>query len=458
MTPAPRRAERSASGPADFLQDFDLSSRQAIVVAVSGGSDSTALLYLARDWRERMAPSVRLVAATVDHGLRPESAAEAASVAALCTRLSIDHVILRWTGQKPATGLQAAAREARLRLLAGAAIRARTDVVLAGHTLDDQAETVAMRAGRGPGVGLAGMAPATLVDGGVWIVRPLLQTRREALRDFLRNRGVAWIDDPSNDNPAFERVRLRRSAPAIDPGQIAAASHARCDLAERAAALLDAHASTPSRGLVRLDPALFAAADRDAAVHAFRALLAALGGVEHLPDAARAAALFDRVRPPLRATLSRTVVDARRAGVFLHRESRGLPGPAEAADGMVWDGRFRLRLAGLPGPVVVPMGQVPMGRAPADGAPMPVDAVAPASLVRAALAAEPALDDGRAEAEGAMAPLDETSSPVAATRLALPWSRLLPSFDLPLARSVARAVGAPPFRSPPCHGHKAAKA
>lgn len=449
MTPAAVESGPGASGPADFLQRFDLSTRNTIVIAVSGGSDSTALLLLTRDWRERAAPSMRILAATVDHGLRPESAAEAEAVAALCARLGVNHVTLRWTGAKPATGLQAAAREARLRLLAEAAESAGSDVVLTGHTLDDQIETIAMRAGRGPGVGLAGMAPATLVDGRVWIVRPLLGTRRDALRAFLRGRGTGWIDDPSNENPAFERVRQRRLAPSVDPAKISAAAQERSDLAGRAAALLDRHATLPSRGLVRLDPAFVDAPDRDAAVHAFRALLAALGGAEHLPDLARSAALFGRLRAPCRATLSRAVADARRAGVFLHRESRGLPRPAAAADGAIWDGRFRVGVERPPGPLIEPAGRASSCATGAADGP-----AAPASLVRAALAAEPALQAGG----GAPVPLGAASVPVAATRLAMPWSRLLPSFDMPLAEAVARAVGAPGFKSPPCHGHKGAKA
>ncbi|HHZ09130.1 MAG TPA: tRNA lysidine(34) synthetase TilS, partial [Rhizobiales bacterium] len=340
---------------------------------------------------------------------------------------------------------QAAAREARLSLLADAAIAAGTDVVLTGHTLDDQAETVAMRAGRGPGIGLAGMAPATLVGGSVWIVRPLLETTREALRNLLRSRGVGWIDDPSNENPAFERVRKRQGGSAAAPAAIAEAGRRRCDLADRAARLLDRHAASPSRGLVRLDPSLFEAADREAAVHALRALLAAIGGTEHLPDAGRTEALYGRARQPLRATLSRTVVDARRAGVFLHRELRNLPGPAAAVDGAIWDGRYRLLVNGPAMSAVVPAGRMPVASD---------EAAAPPSLVRAALAAEPALPDG---GKGAVL-LGGASRPVAARRLALPWSRFLPCFDVPLAQSVARVVGAPPFRSPPCHGHKGAKA
>jgi len=451
VTPRPGEAEPAAPDPADFFHRFDLASRNSVVVAVSGGSDSTALLLLVREWRDRAAPGTRILAATVDHGLRPESATEAAAVAALCAGLGVEHLTLPWTGAKPATGLQAAARVARLGLLAETAGKAGTDIVLVGHTLDDQAETVAMRAGRGPGIGLAGMAPATLVDGRVWFVRPLLGTRREALRSFLRDRGTGWIDDPSNENPAFERVRLRSAAgaadQAVDTEAIVAAGRQRRDLAARAAVLLDAHGSAPSRGLARLDPAFFDAADREAAVHAFRALLAAIGGAEHLPDVERAAALFDRVRPPLRATLSRTVVDARRAGIFFLRERRGLPDPAEAVDGAIWDGRFRLHAAASRNLRVMPAASA-IAVAAADAA------AAPPSLVRAAFAAEPAApaDDGT----GVL--LDRSTSLVAAARLAPPWSRFLPCFDMALAGAVARIVGAPPFPQPPCHGHKSAKA
>ena len=447
MTPASRETATIAPDTAGFLHRFDLSSRKTIVVAVSGGSDSTALLLLTKEWRDRAAPATRILAATVDHRLRPESSAEAAAVAALCAGLGIEHLTLPWTGQKPATGLQAAARAARLDLLAGAATAAGTDIVLTGHTLDDQAETVAMRAGRGPGIGLAGMAPATLFDGSVWIIRPLLETTRETLRDFLRRRRTGWIDDPSNENPAFERVRLRSRQPAVDLAQIAAAGGQRRDLARRAAALLDGHADSPSRGLVRLDPTLFDATDREAAVYALRALLAAIGGAEHLPDLDRTAALFGRARLPMRATLSRTVVDARRAGVFLRREQRNLPEPVEAAAGMIWDGRVRHSAAASHGLRIAPAARA-IAAAAADLA------AVPPSLVRAALAAEPALLSG----DRRVALLDGSSSPVAAVRLAPPWSRFLPCFDMALAGAVARIVGAPPFRSPPCHGHKGAKA
>lgn len=416
--------------------NFDFAARDAVIAAVSGGSDSTALLLLLKAYLDEKAPAVRLVAVTVDHGLRPDSAAEAQAVGHFAQSHGIAHRIFAWEGPKPAAGLPAAAREARYGLLAEAAAEEGTDLIVTGHTADDQAETVAMRQARSDGRGLAGMAPATLFDGKAWIVRPLLETRRKALRDYLRANGVAWVEDPSNINQAFERPRARaRLRDEADVSQLLAAARDAALLREylgrEAAGLIWAHARHVAPGLFRLDPAFAATEPRDGAVYALRVLLAAIGGTQHLPDEARVARLFDRLSAkPFCATLSRTLVDARRAGVFLLRETRGLPEPEPVRDGMLWDGRYRISgeaegvLVGPHDPAIEP-----------DAETLPTDI--PPSLVRAALSAEPMFWGG-----------SEPAAPVAIPLVA-PWVRFLPSFDLEPARAAAELLGAaPPPASP----------
>ena len=136
----------------------DWKAAPAIVLAVSGGPDSMALMWLAARWRGTLARGPRLVAVTVDHGLRSEAAAEARDVKQLARSLDLPHRTLRWTGPKPKTGLPAAARAARYRLLAQAARSIRATHILTAHTRDDQAETLLMRMLRGSGIAAKAVA------------------------------------------------------------------------------------------------------------------------------------------------------------------------------------------------------------------------------------------------------------------------------------------------------------
>jgi tRNA(Ile)-lysidine synthase len=199
---------------------FDpLARASALMLAVSGGPDSSALLLLAARWRRARRRGPKLIAVTVDHGLRHESAREARMAARLARRLGIPHRTLRWRGRKPTTGLQEAARAARYRLLAAAAARAHAAYVLTGHTLDDQAETVLIRLARGSGLGGLGAMRrvATLPGGkgGTVIVRPLLELPKARLVATLERAGIDFVADPSNRDPRFTRARLRALMPAL---------------------------------------------------------------------------------------------------------------------------------------------------------------------------------------------------------------------------------------------------
>jgi tRNA(Ile)-lysidine synthase len=187
----------------------------AIVLAVSGGPDSVALMWLAARWRSKLKRGPRLIAVTVDHGLRKEAAREARDVKHLARSLGIEHRTLRWQGAKPKTGVPAAAREARYQLLARAAREAGATYVATAHTRDDQAETLLMRLLRGSGVaGLSAMASETEREG-MRLARPLLEISKAELIATLEAAGITFADDPTNRDASFTRPRLRTLMPAL---------------------------------------------------------------------------------------------------------------------------------------------------------------------------------------------------------------------------------------------------
>jgi len=190
-----------------------------IGVAVSGGSDSTALLHLMHRWASGV--GVTLHAVTVDHGLRKAAAAEAKVVAGFCAGLGagpgVDHTTLRWTDWDGKGNLQDQARRARYGLMTTWAKKRGIDTIALGHTADDQAETFLMRLARGSGVdGLSGMQQRRKVGGINW-VRPALFLYRQHLRDYLGRHDIKWIDDPSNEDERFERVKARKVLKALAP-------------------------------------------------------------------------------------------------------------------------------------------------------------------------------------------------------------------------------------------------
>jgi tRNA(Ile)-lysidine synthase len=216
--PAVENLALSARDARLLLDSF--SEFPVLLLAVSGGPDSTALLWLMARWRQAKKRGPRLVAVTIDHALRPASKREAQAVARLARKLGVEHRTLRWTGSKPKTGIQEAARQARYRLLAAAAKKAGARCVLTAHTLDDQAETVLFRLARGSGVGgLAGMEFATPMPfndpDGIVLVRPLLRLPKSRLIATLKAARISYADDPTNRDPRFARPRWRALMPAL---------------------------------------------------------------------------------------------------------------------------------------------------------------------------------------------------------------------------------------------------
>ncbi|MEW9614229.1 tRNA lysidine(34) synthetase TilS [Shinella sp. S4-D37] len=412
-----------------FLNSFKRPAH--LLVALSGGSDSTGLLVaLATLCATGRHPGITLSACTIDHGLRPGSAEEAAWAGALCARHDVRHVARRWEGEKPHSGLQAAARAARYDLLAAAAAEVRADAILAAHTRDDQGETVAMRAARSAGgIGLSGMADAVLLNGAVWLLRPFLAVDRAAIRAFLAARGEGWRDDPSNDNPNFERVRIRARGISADPS-----GADRALLSRRAAAFLAENAGARGAGFA-LEPSAVGSLLVDAAAWRGLLLLAATaGGRVHVLETASAERLRDFLSSGTlsRLTAGRVVFDRRRDGLFLYRECRGietlrLPAGADAA----WDRRYHVaNRSGRPFTVSAAGSGGGRGEGARLGGP----------VLRASRAA-PRLefeDGGRVPAD--LAPMEP---------LIAPYARFLPRFDLPLADVLAGLVGRAPFSSPP---------
>lgn len=250
--------------------------RPEVAVAVSGGRDSLCLALLTHEWA--VARDGKAIALIVDHGLRAEAAAEARATARTLIGHGIESVILPWRGAKPSSGLQQAAREARYRLLREAC-RARGILhLLVAHHADDQAETIAMRAARRSGPdGLAGMAALVETDD-VRLLRPLLAVPRARLTATLRERGVAWIDDPSNADLRFERARLRQEGVAdLRPEGSRADSEAR--VAEAAVAVLEADRT----GAIALDRSDFGRLPVDLRRRLLSRVVQSIGGGDHPP-------------------------------------------------------------------------------------------------------------------------------------------------------------------------------
>jgi tRNA(Ile)-lysidine synthase len=329
-----------------------------VAVAVSGGGDSMALALLAAAWSKGRGGEI--VALTVDHGLRPEAAAEARRVARWLKPHGIAHRILRW--RPPAalvSGVQAAARDARYRLLTDWCRRRGILHLALAHQQEDQAETFLLRLDRGSGLdGLAAMAPVAERDG-VRLIRPLLPVPRARLRATLQDMRQPWIDDPSNENPAHARIRMRRLLPVLAADRVDAArlaetaahlGRARAAFDDRVAALLARAAALFPAGYLRLDPASLRDAPADVSLRALARCLVTVGGGGYGPRRERLERLHAAIRAGRLgggATLAGCRVLPRRGALLICREPALVVEEVPLAPGgsVLWDGRFEIRLS-----------------------------------------------------------------------------------------------------------------
>jgi tRNA(Ile)-lysidine synthase len=338
-----------------------------IVLAVSGGPDSLALLYLVADWIKRLCvdgPQVYVV--TVDHGLRPSSGQEAQFVAAHATALKFPHTTLAWDGPKPASGIPNAARIARYRLLEGYARTLapgnRVAVVTAHHE-DDQAETLFMRLARGGGVAALaampfGRALDNLSDEPIQLVRPVLGFSKQRLMATLTARNVPWIDDPTNFNPGLERTRARAALASSGLGASALAMTAR-RMREAADGLAYAEAALEKTLQLSIERGIYARFDRKTFESAplvlrqmfVRRLIGQFGGASAPPEHSEIDTLALRFKDGTKwsATLGGVMISAGSRFVRLWREPgriSEMPVMLKAGASLHWDGRFRVGFAG----------------------------------------------------------------------------------------------------------------
>ena len=322
-----------------------------LLVAVSGGGDSLALLYLSSAWAKQH--DIELFAATVDHGLRPEAGAEAAFVSSVCASLGIPHKILEWQGQKPGSGISALARDARYGLLETHAASIDTQVIMTGHTLDDQAETVAMRLDRTglehSGRGLAGMARRTRLPRKTILYRPLLGLTRQELRNYLNSIGQPWIEDPTNQDQSYERVRVRKYLTGKEDeirqlGRFSSTvGRLRALQNDYAVELLQKTAHWEEGLAVQLSGFLLVDGMlKNVQVLALQIVVGIVGGCRFLPQEAAVRRFLENPAP--KTTFGSCVIERLGDDMRVFREKRNLPVltlmPGESA---IWDGRIKIR-------------------------------------------------------------------------------------------------------------------
>lgn len=353
-----------AADASDRLAEGDLVERFArlagsgpIALGVSGGSDSAALMYIAACWRTAGAPATPpITVLTVDHQLRQASAAEAQTVRQQAHALGLRHETLVWHGNKPQSGVAAGSREARYDLMTRWCVAHDVGRLYVAHTLDDQAETLIMRLARGSGVdGLSAMAPETVLNG-VVLARPFLDVSRAQLQNHLSATERSWIDDPTNMDEAFERVRVRKALGVLDgigvtARQIATSARrlqrARQTLETNTTAAMERHVMVHPAGYCMIAGDLVASETEDIVLRVLNKCLRAVGGLTYPPRQMAVEDLCAHLDVGGRQThtLAGCLVSVQGQNVLIAREPGRMPAeplPLNAGQEALWDGRFQV--------------------------------------------------------------------------------------------------------------------
>ena len=346
-----------------------INEKGSLIVAVSGGSDSMAALLLTNAWAKKTGRNIHAV--TVDHGLRAEAASEAAFVAIVCDGLGIVHTTLAWDGMKPSTGISAAARNARYDLIEEFARDIGVRLIISGHTCDDQAETIMMRLARAQddkytsGRGHSGMCRRTQLSPDILLLRPFLQHSRAELRGYLNEISQCWIEDPSNFDKSYERVRVRcdlKNNYMLKENLLEYSSlmgRMRQVISNTATELLMRCCKCNLGHVFELDITKLQNAPREIVNMALKIVIAAAGGGEYLVG-------DSQLRPVLRAileskliagkrtenqnkikierlTLGNCVIERDERKVVIYREARNLDASViGSGESYFWDGRVHI--------------------------------------------------------------------------------------------------------------------
>ncbi|ODT77527.1 MAG: tRNA lysidine(34) synthetase TilS [Pelagibacterium sp. SCN 64-44] len=335
----------------------DVAGAKTIALAVSGGADSLALMLLAGRWAKTSADAPKLIVYSVDHGLRPEAADEVAMVLETAAGLGLAARGLVWSGEKPETGVQEAARVARYRLMGAAMTEDGAEILLTAHHRQDQAETILMRLAHGSGLeGLKGMGRFSRVEG-VPLHRPLLGIEPGALRDIVMAAGLTPAEDPSNDDPSYERVRWRQFLPqlaemGLDSAALAQFGARMADadaaIAQMAEACFGEIVTLDGFGAARIAPEPFAGLGSAIATRLLARVLRIVGGRQKphaLGQVEKLRADIASGGPARAVTVLGCVIRRRDGALVVAREpGRALPPDRALPAGgeLLWDGRFRI--------------------------------------------------------------------------------------------------------------------